>query len=141
MRTPVLAALLLAALLASPAAAADKAKAAAQPSQSAQAGQPTQAGQADKKQQTVEVSGRVTAGLDQVFIKDPAQGYFLVRGADLTPYSGRMVQATGVVTASGAEYKTLAIKSFRIQNPDDEAPGAAGAGREDSAKPSAKKKK
>lgn len=129
MRIPVLAAaLLLAVLLASPAAAAEKAK----------AGPPRQA---DKKQEILEVSGRVTAGLDQVFIKDPAQGYFLVRGADLTPYSGRMVQATGVVTATGPEYRTLLVKSFRIQNPDDEAPGAAGAGREDSAKPVAKKKK
>ncbi len=127
MRIPALAAaLLLTALLASPAPAAEKAK---------------PAPKAEAKQESVEVSGRVTAGLDQVFIKDSAQGYFLVQGANLAPYSGRMVQASGVVTATGAEYKTLRIKSFRIQNPDDEGPGAAGAGREDSAKAAPKKKK
>lgn len=129
MRIPALtAALLLAALLAAPALAADKAK-------------PAPASKAETMQQPIEVSGKVTAGLDQVFIKDPAQGYFLVQGANLAPYSGRMVQATGVVTATGPEYRTLRIKAFRIQNPDDEAPGAAGTAREDSAKPAAKKKK
>lgn len=127
MRLAVLApTLLLTALLASPAPAAEKARTAPK---------------AEAKQETVEVSGRVTAGLDQVFIKDQTQGYFLVQGANLAPYSGRMVQASGVVTATGAEYKTLRIKSFRIQNPDDEGPGAAGTGREDSAKPAPKKKK
>lgn len=120
------AALLFALLLAGPAPAADKAR---------------PAPKAGAKQEAVEVSGRVTAGLDQVFIKDPAQGYFLVQGANLAPYSGRLVQAAGVITATGPEYKTLRITSFRIQNPDDDGPGAAGTGREDSAKPSAKKKK
>ena len=123
------AALLLSLLLASPALAGDKAKPAPKPAQ------------AVTKQESVEVSGRVTAGLDQVFIKDSAQGYFLVQGANLAPYSGRMVQASGVVTATGAEYKTLRIKSFRIQNPDDEGPGAAGSGREDGAGAAPKKKK
>lgn len=96
---------------------------------------------APQAEQTVEISGRVAAGLDQVFIKDPAQGYFLVQGANLAPYSGRQVTATGVVTATGAEYRTVRLKSFRIQNPDDEAPGAAGTGREEPAKAPAKRKK
>ena len=86
----------------------------------------------------VEISGRIVAGLDKVFIKD-AQGYCLVQGLDLTPFSGRHIQAKGLVIRQDQEYRTVRLLDYRIQSPDDESPGAGGAVKQPSG--SGKKKK
>jgi len=74
----------------------------------------------------VEISGRIVAGLDKVFIKD-AQGYCLVQGIDLTPFSGRRIQAKGLVIRQDQEYRTVRLLEYRIQSPDDDSPSAGGA--------------
>lgn len=72
-----------------------------------------------------EVSGRIVAGLDKVFIKD-AEGYCLTQGQDLAPFSGRMVKAKGLLIRGGEAQRTLKITSYQIQSPDDDSPGAEG---------------
>lgn len=94
------------------------------------------------KGESVEISGRVVAGLDQVFIKDATQGYFLVQGVNLAPYSGRSVSARGVVVRQEAEYRTVRLTHYRIQSPDDDTPGAGGEVKvQEPANPTAKRKK
>lgn len=73
--------------------------------------------------EAVEISGRVVAGLDKVFIKD-AEGFCLVQGIDLTPYSGRNIQAKALVIRKDQEYRTVRLLQYRIQSPDDDSPGA-----------------
>jgi len=82
--------------------------------------------EAPAQAEPVEISGRIVAGLDKVFIKD-AQGYCLVLGLDLTPYAGRHIQAKGLVIRQDQEYRTVRLQSYRIQSPDDDSPGAGGA--------------
>jgi len=110
---PLLAALALLALLAVlavPAAAKSPAapKAAAQPQ-----GEP------------IEISGRIAAGMDKVFIKD-AQGYILVQGLNLAPFAGRNIQAKGLVIRRDEAYRTVRLLEYRIASPDDDSPGAGG---------------
>jgi len=76
-------------------------------------------------QEPVEISGRIVAGLDKVFIKD-AEGYCLVQGVDLSPYSGRNIQAKVLVIRKDQEYRTVRLLDYRIQSPDDDSPGAGG---------------
>jgi len=73
----------------------------------------------------VEIAGRIVAGLDKVFIKD-AHGYCLVQGLDLTPFSGRHIQAKGLVIRQDQEYRTVRLLNYRISSPDDDSPGAGG---------------
>lgn len=75
----------------------------------------------------VEISGRVTVGLDKVFIKD-AEGYILVQGQDLSPYAGRHIAARGFVIRREQEYRVVRLLEYRLQSPDDDSPGAAGQG-------------
>jgi len=107
---PLLAALALLAVLAVPAAAKSPAtpKAAAQPQ-----GEP------------IEISGRIAAGMDKVFIKD-AQGYILVQGLNLAPFAGRNIQAKGLVIRRDEAYRTVRLLEYRIASPDDDSPGAGG---------------
>lgn len=94
------------------------------------------------KGESVEISGRVVAGLDQVFIKDATQGYFLVQGVNLAPYSGRFISAKGVVVRQEAEYRIVRLTHYRIQSPDDDTPGAGGEVKvQEPANPAAKRKK
>ncbi len=94
------------------------------------------------KGESVDISGRVVAGLDQVFIKDATQGYFLVQGVNLAPYSGRFVSAKGVVVRQEAEYRIVRLTHYRIQSPDDDTPGAGGEVKvQEPANPAAKRKK
>jgi len=79
--------------------------------------------EADPQGEAVEISGRVVAGLDKVFIKD-AEGFCLVQGIDLTPYSGRNIQAKALVIRKDQEYRTVRLLHYRIQSPDDDSPGA-----------------
>jgi len=81
---------------------------------------------AQPKGEPVEVSGRIMAGLDKVFIKDPQKGFFLVQGVNLAPYSGRLVTAKGLVMGRESDYNIVRLTQFRIQSPDDEGPGAGG---------------
>jgi hypothetical protein len=99
---------------------------AAQPKAQKSSAQTTSTEAAKPAGETVQLSGRVVAGLDQVFIKDATQGYFLVQGANLAPHSGRFITATGVVTGQSAEYRTIRLTGYRISSPDDESPGAEG---------------
>ncbi|MBI5520120.1 MAG: hypothetical protein HY916_08670 [Desulfovibrio sp.] len=108
----LLAALALAAPV-SPAQAAKPAKAAAK-------AEPEPAGE------SVDINGRVTVGLDKVFIKD-AEGYILVQGLDLSPYAGRHIAARGIVIRREQEYRVVRLLEYRLQSPDDDSPGAAGA--------------
>jgi len=89
-------------------------------------------------QEPVEISGRIVAGLDKVFIKD-AEGYCLVQGVDLSPYSGRNIQAKVLVIRNDQEYRTVRLLDYRIQSPDDDSPGAGGEVRQPSG--AVKKKK
>lgn len=94
------------------------------------------------KGESVDISGRVVAGLDQVFIKDATQGYFQVQGVNLAPYSGRSISAKGVVVRQEAEYRIVRLTHYRIQSPDDETPGAGGEVKvQEPANPAAKRKK
>lgn len=94
------------------------------------------------KGESVDISGRVVAGLDQVFIKDATQGYFQVQGVNLAPYSGRSIRAKGVVVRQEAEYRIVRLTHYRIQSPDDETPGAGGEVKvQETANPAAKRKK
>lgn len=81
------------------------------------------------KADPVEVSGRIAVGLDKVFIKD-AQGYCLVQGLDLAPFAGRHIVAKGLVIGQDQEYRTLRVLEYRIVSPDDDSPGASGAGKQ-----------
>jgi hypothetical protein len=93
---------------------------AAQPQKSAAKADAAPAGE------PIEISGRITVGLDKVFIKD-AQGYCLVQGLDLTPFAGRHIQAKGLVIRQDQEYRTVRLLDYRIVSPDDDSPGAGGA--------------
>jgi hypothetical protein len=81
---------------------------------------------AEPQGEPVEINGRVVAGLDKVFIKD-AEGYCLVQGVDLSPYSGRHIAAKALVIRKDQEYRTVRLLEYRIQSPDDDSPGAGGA--------------
>ncbi|GAB6127403.1 hypothetical protein [Humidesulfovibrio idahonensis] len=81
------------------------------------------AAESEPQGEAVEISGRVVAGLDKVFIKD-AEGFCLVQGIDLTPYSGRNIQAKALVIRKDQEYRTVRLLHYRIQSPDDDSPGA-----------------
>lgn len=74
--------------------------------------------------ETVDISGRIAVGLDQVFIKD-AQGYCLVQGLDLAPFAGRHIQAKAVVLRADKDYRTVRLLDYRVASPDDDSPGAA----------------
>jgi hypothetical protein len=73
----------------------------------------------------IEISGRIAAGMDKVFIKD-AQGYILVQGLDLAPFAGRNIQAKGLVIRRDEAYRTVRLLEYRIASPDDDSPGAGG---------------
>jgi len=90
---------------------------------------PALAQKAASQAEPVEISGRVVAGLDKVFIKD-AEGYCLVQGIDLAPYSGRNIQAKALVIRKDQEYRTVRLLSYQIQSPDDDSPGADGMARQ-----------
>lgn len=112
------------------------------PKATSQAASQTAGQAAQTKGEPVEISGRIMAGLDKVFIKDPQKGFFLVQGVNLAPYSGRMVSAKGLVVGREAEYSTVRLTQYRIQSPDDEGPGAGGEVHTvPEAKPAAKRKK
>jgi len=89
------------------------------------AAQPALAQKSAAQGEPVEISGRIVAGLDKVFIKD-AEGYCLVQGIDLTPYSGRNIQAKALVIRKDQEYRTVRLLNYQIQSPDDDSPGADG---------------
>lgn len=76
--------------------------------------------------ESVGISGRVAVGLDKTFIKDPAQGYFMVQGADLSRHAGRLIEAKGLVVGREQEYRVVRLLEFRVKNPDDDSPGAGG---------------
>jgi hypothetical protein len=73
--------------------------------------------------QPEDITGRVVAGLDKVFIKDAA-GYCLVEGLDLSPYAGRSIVAKALVIRADQEYRTVRLLHYRIVSPDDDSPGA-----------------
>jgi hypothetical protein len=106
------------------------------------AGKPAAEQSAQPKGEQLELSGRVMAGLAQVFIKDPVQGYFLVQGVNLAQHAGRHITAKAVVVGKDGDYRIVRILSFRIHSPDDESPGAGGEVRavEDSKSPAKRKK-
>jgi hypothetical protein len=81
---------------------------------------------AEPQGEPVEINGRVVAGSDKAFIKD-AEGYCLVQGVDLSPYSGRNIAAKALVIRKDQEYRTVRLLEYRIQSPDDDSPGAGGA--------------
>jgi hypothetical protein len=111
MRTALVpAALALLVLLALPAFAEAK-KAAPEPA----------AAKAEPKGEPVEISGRVVASMDQVFIKDQ-QGYTRVEGLDLAPFAGRNIQAKALVIRQDQEYRTVRLLEYRLQSPDDDSP-------------------
>jgi hypothetical protein len=106
------------------------------------AGKPAAEVSAQPKGEPLELSGRVMAGLAQVFIKDPAQGYFLVQGVNLAQHAGRHITAKALVVGKDGDYRIVRILSFRIHSPDDESPGAGGEVRAlDESKVPAKRKK
>lgn len=76
--------------------------------------------------ESVDINGRVAVGLDQAFIKDPAQGYFMVRGVDLSRYAGRLIQAKGLVIGQEREFRVVRLLEYHIKSPDDDSPGAGG---------------
>jgi len=98
------------------------------PALTAQAAPPKHAEPAPKGD-PVEISGRVVAGQDKVFIKD-AQGYCLVQGLALAPFAGRRIIAKGLVIGQDQEYRTLRLLEYRIVSPDDDSPGASGEARQ-----------
>jgi len=71
------------------------------------------------------ITGRIVAGQDKVFIKD-AEGYCLIEGLDLAPYSGRNIQAKVLVIRKDQEYRLVRLLDYRILCPDDDSPGAGG---------------
>lgn len=121
--TSVLATFLMASLALSPAALAKKA-----------APGPQEAGE------KVQINGRVASGLAQTFIKDKAQGYLLVRGLDLSRYSGRHIQAKGLVIGQEREFRVVRLLEYRLTAPDDDSPGAGGTGGPAGPGPARKKK-
>lgn len=74
----------------------------------------------------VDINGRVVAGLDKTFIKDQSQGYFLVRGVDLSRFAGRLIQARGLIIGQEQEFRVVRLLEYRLTSPDDDSPGAGG---------------
>lgn len=84
----------------------------------------TASAQQQPKGESVELSGRVAAGLDKTFIKDSSQGYFMVQGADLSRFAGRHIQARAVIVGQEREYRVVRLLDYSIKSPDDDSPGA-----------------
>lgn len=73
----------------------------------------------------MEISGRVAVGLDKTFIKDPALGYLMVQGVDLTRFAGRHIRGRGVVVRQEREFRVVRLLEYSIQSPDDDSPGTS----------------
>lgn len=84
-----------------------------------------EASQPQPKGKNVEISGRVAVGLDKTFIKDPALGYLMVQGVDLTRFAGRHIRGRGVVVRQEREFRVVRLLEYSIQSPDDDSPGTS----------------
>ena len=84
-----------------------------------------EAAQAHSRDESLDLSGRVAVGLDKTFIKDPAQGYVMVQGVDLSRFAGRHIQARGVVVGQEREFRVVRLLDYSIRSPDDDSPGAS----------------